>query len=189
MLAFYLSLLETEQERSDFEKLYHRYRKSMFYVAKRILRDFGLAEDAVQESFLRVAKHFEHIQDVDSPETKGYLMIITRNVALDVWRKQRRMAEQSLDEMMVHETEEKADLLAGSENVEQTVLHRAQREAIREAALRIPATARDVLYLYYVYGMKTSEIAGLLRISVEAARKRLQRGRVLLRKELEKQDE
>lgn len=49
-----------------------------------------------------------------------------------------------------------------------------------------PSGYKLVLTLYYVEGYKTKEISDILCISEEAVRKRLQKGREMLRKEFEK---
>ena len=51
MLLFYLSLLETQEEKSKMENLYYTYRGLMLKVAYDILRDFELANDALHTSF------------------------------------------------------------------------------------------------------------------------------------------
>ena len=54
MLQFYLQLLDTEEEQRDDTLLYETYRKLMHWIAKRILYDEGLAEDAVQEALKQI---------------------------------------------------------------------------------------------------------------------------------------
>ena len=49
MMTLFLTLLDAKEEKSKFDKLYEKYRKLMHYVAKGILTDDQLAEDAVQE--------------------------------------------------------------------------------------------------------------------------------------------
>ena len=51
MMTLFLTLLDAKEEKSKFDKLYEKYRKLMHYVAKGILTDDQLAEDAVQEAF------------------------------------------------------------------------------------------------------------------------------------------
>ncbi len=51
MLPIYLALLETEEEKQKFGLIYEKYRKLMHWVAKGILNDDRLAEDAVHEAF------------------------------------------------------------------------------------------------------------------------------------------
>lgn len=48
MLIFFLSMLETDEGKNNFTRLYEKYRKLMFYVANQILRDGYLSEDAVE---------------------------------------------------------------------------------------------------------------------------------------------
>ena len=53
-MLLFLSMLETPEEQSKFTKLYETYRYLLWYVAKDILKDKDLAEDAVQELFALV---------------------------------------------------------------------------------------------------------------------------------------
>ena len=49
----------------------------------------------------------------------------------------------------------------------------------------LPLSVKSVVYLHYIEGYKTAEVAELLGISVNAVKKRLQRGREMLRLKLE----
>ena len=71
MMNLFLTLLDSEEEKSKFEKVYEKYRKLMHYVAKGILADDQLAEDAVQEAFFRSAKNFYKVGEIDCPQTKN----------------------------------------------------------------------------------------------------------------------
>lgn len=54
----------------------------MFKIAVDILHEHHLAEDALQEAFVRVAKHMECIGQLEETATKRYLITITKNAAL-----------------------------------------------------------------------------------------------------------
>ena len=54
MLLYYLSLVDTEEEKSKLENLYYEYKALMKYIAFNILGDNGLAEDAVHEAFIKL---------------------------------------------------------------------------------------------------------------------------------------
>lgn len=90
MLISYLAMIGTQHEKSEFVKLYERYRKFMHYAAKRILGDDSLAEEAVQEAFLRIAKNFGKVSDVDQSATKKFVLIITENAAKTLYRRESR---------------------------------------------------------------------------------------------------
>lgn len=56
----------------------------MMKVAHDILNDSFLVEDAVHEAFIKIAHNMQNIHDVGSVETKRYLIIITKNAAIDI---------------------------------------------------------------------------------------------------------
>ena len=62
MLLFLLAMLETTEEKQKFAELYEANRDRMFSVAKGILRDNHLAEDAVQQAFLRLIRYPKKIE-------------------------------------------------------------------------------------------------------------------------------
>lgn len=58
-------MLDTEEEKSKFEKIYFKYRQLMFKVANDILSDEYLAEDTVHKSFIKIMKHLDKINDIE----------------------------------------------------------------------------------------------------------------------------
>ncbi|MBR4020017.1 MAG: sigma-70 family RNA polymerase sigma factor, partial [Firmicutes bacterium] len=76
MLSLYLTLIDTDEDKIRFAKLYEQYRHLMFYIAKEILQDEHLSEDAVQEAFLRIAKNFHKVGEILCPETRNFTVII-----------------------------------------------------------------------------------------------------------------
>ncbi len=84
MLSFYLTLIDTEAEKSKFEQLYLIYRQMMFFVAKQILEDSYLAEDAVHQAFLKIIDHFDKIGEIDCPKTRGFIVTIVQNQSIDL---------------------------------------------------------------------------------------------------------
>ena len=59
----------------------------MFYVANDILKDNYLAEDAVHKAFLKLINHLDKIWETESQKTKSFIVIITKNIAIDMYRK------------------------------------------------------------------------------------------------------
>lgn len=163
MLGVFLTLIDEKSDKIKFEQLYGEYEQLLHWRAKQILKDDGLAEDAVQEAFFRVARNIKKVGDVYDLQTKAFLMIITENVA-------KTMAAKRQDAM---DLEGLKDSLIDKETNEGTVMAKNLVEAI----LKLDKKERDVLYLYAVYGYSFPETAALLGISVEAAKKRAQRGR------------
>ena len=72
----------------EMERLYREYRTPMFRIALAILRDEGLAEDAVQQSFLKIFQNFEKIDRTDCNKTRSFIVILMKNTAIDLYRRQ-----------------------------------------------------------------------------------------------------
>lgn len=176
MLQLYLALIEEETEKERFEKAYWKYRNLMFWAAQRILRDEHLAEEAVQEAFLRIARNFRKVGDIDSRQTRNFFVMITERAALsqlEQEKKHRGEAEEILDEMAVPDS----------------AFDAYSHGQLVEAILQLPEIYRQVLYLLGVYEYDMKETAALLDLPVETVKKRAQRGRWMLREKLEKEGE
>ena len=173
MLQLYLQLLDTEEEKQGFELLYKTYRKLMHWVANNILRDEKLAEDAVHEAFLRIIKNFNKINEILCPETRSFVVIIVRNIALN-------MREQKKPEDEFHEVKE--DISFGFDETADEIC----RQEIINVIMSLSDALKEVLMLYGYFGYTISEIAKLLDITEDAAYKRLQRARNILAQKIER---
>ena len=58
-LLYCLSPIEDQAPKTLFERMYYAHRHAMLYAAQHSLKEQPLAEDAVQEAFLRVLHHME----------------------------------------------------------------------------------------------------------------------------------
>ncbi|MBR4036888.1 MAG: RNA polymerase sigma factor [Oscillospiraceae bacterium] len=176
-MIIYLSLLDNQEDHSKFTKLYKTYRYIMMHTAFSILNDHGLAEDAVHDAFVRAAKNFHKIGDVDSSRTKAFMLIIVRNVALTMAKQRGRT--------FVFEEENIVNVIADS--TADKDFENFDFDRIVDAIKALPDTYRDTLYLNVVEGYSTKEISDMLEVSNEAVKKRLQRGRKILIGNLEKE--
>lgn len=91
-MLIYLTMIEAEEDRHRFLSLYRRYKKLMLYIAHDILHDPHDAEDAVHEAFCCLAEMIEKIHEIDCPETRSLIVMITKSKAIDLYRKKRRRA-------------------------------------------------------------------------------------------------
>ena len=173
MLQLYLQLLDTEEEKQGFELLYETYPKLMHWVANNILCDEKLAEDAVHEAFLRIIKNFNKINEILCPETRSFVVIIVRNIALN-------MREKKKSEDEFHEVKE--DISFGFDETADEIC----RQEIINVIMSLSDALKEVLMLYGYFGYTISEIAKLLDITEDAAYKRLQRARNILAQKIER---
>lgn len=85
----FLMLIDTPEEKRKFVVLYEKYRYLMQKVSMDVLQDCFWAEDAVHDAFMHIAKNMSKIDEVDSIATRRYLITITKNAAIDIYRKRR----------------------------------------------------------------------------------------------------
>jgi RNA polymerase sigma factor (sigma-70 family) len=72
---------------TEFKNLFNEHKKHVFAMALSILRDFELSEDVLQEVFIRL---FQHLKHNEITNIKAWLIRVSRNMALDVYRKKKR---------------------------------------------------------------------------------------------------
>ena len=158
----------------------------MLALAEHLLRDRGLAEDVVQESFVRALKVLDGFEGRSSLES--WLHRITVNSAFSKLRQLKRLAELSIDEHLPEfdrfdcRVEPPWSYLASVDEVmESDDLRRQVYETIGE----LPDSYRVVLQLRDIEEYDTSEVATLLNISDGNVKVRLHRARAALKKLLE----
>lgn len=151
-------------------RLVDAYQSSLRRMCCAILRDQALAEDAVQETFLKAYKAMDTFRQ-DSSE-KTWLMCIAINTCRDYRRSawfrylDRRITPEDLP-LVSSSTEE--------ESIELTM-----------AIMRLPQKLQEVTLLHYYQGMTTREIADALQIPQSTVSTRLIRARTKLRIFLER---
>lgn len=172
MLALYLSLLNSIEEKKTFQEIYYSYRSLLYQVANQILKDTWLAEDAVQNTFFSLAKNMKKISEWNCIQIRNYLIIIVRNAAFQIYNK--RQNEIPTDETL----EEGTDL----HKIEIDIENKNAQETLFMHIKSLDAKYGDVLILKYFYGFRNKEIAECLKISLENVKIRLIRGKAMIKK-------
>jgi len=158
----------------------------MLALAERLLRDRVLAEDVVQESFVRAFDGLAGFEGRSSIES--WLHRITVNSALSKLRQLKRLAEQSIDEHLPEfdrfdcRVETPWTRLA---SVEEIIESDDKRRRVYETIGQLPDAYRVVLQLRDIEEYDTREVATLLGISESNVKVRLHRARAALKKLLE----
>ncbi len=176
MLLFYTLLIEEDDDKIKFEKIYTLYRKKMWYAANSILSDAYLAEDAVHNAFIGIAKNIKKINDVESSKTLSYVVTASKNAAIDMLRKRKGLNEVNIDELYDVSDKESSSFYKAVE-IEDFVV---------KTLTEMPEVYRDVLYLLIVEQMSEKEIAKLLGRKPGTIHQQVRRGRKILKEELMK---
>lgn len=163
-MLIYLAMIDNEEDQSKFEQIYNTYKQTMFYAANRILKDEYMSEDAVHLAFLRIINHLDKIVDINSHKTKGFIVVIVENIAIDIYRKRKRENNISYDEVEIYLTDPE-DFTLSIEN------------EVEKAIMKLPVLYSTVLRLKYSQGYNDREIAKILNITEANVRQRLARGK------------
>lgn len=166
-LLIYLQMIETEEEQSKFEVIYHEYFPLMFHIAYQILHHQQDAEDAVHQAFVSIAENITKIDQPLSPQTKRYVAIIAENKAIDVHRKSQRHPITSLEDV--------------SPGIGIPVEYDGDDELVK-CILELNPLQRQVIWLKYHYGYSLREISSMLKISLPWAIQLDQRAKKKLKK-------
>jgi RNA polymerase sigma-70 factor (ECF subfamily) len=149
--------------------MYATYAPRVRALAAARLRGRCLADDVVQETFLRVHRNLDRF-DTAMPAWPWLKMIAT-NVCTDVLRSRQAWAEQAGDDLS-----EILDL-AGGEAPPDALLAKERRQGIATVLAAMNPRQRRALVLTGVEGWKAEEVADLEGSTVTAVRATLKRGR------------
>ncbi|MCM1009206.1 MAG: sigma-70 family RNA polymerase sigma factor [Ruminococcus flavefaciens] len=170
MLGIYLAMLDTPEEKSKFEVIYKEYKNAMYNQAYGILQDSYLAEDAVQNAFLKLIKNLEKINKIMCKETRNYLVILVRGTAIDIYNQNKKIVP--IDEI------DDTDTLDLPEMIE----NRLERERVFEIISTMEEKYSDILMLKLFYDYSNDEIARFLNINPEHVSIRFFRAKAKLKK-------
>lgn len=161
-------------DRNAFNELVCLHAQGVMHVIYRMCGDSQVAEDAAQETFIQAWLHLSSFRPQAS--LRSWLFRIGINAAIDMLRKQKRIAPEELDDLQLQDPQLGPEGLISQE--EQTAL-------VQKAVLSLPAASRAVLVLREYEGLSYHEIADALDIPLGTVMSRLNYARKLLKEKLE----
>jgi len=158
---------------TGYERLYALHGARMKNVARNLLGSPTDAEDAVQETFLKVQRSIASFRGQSSFVTWTYRILI--NTCYDARRSRLRKKEVANDDS--EESPKREPRAPGA--------HPSLRMALERALATLTKHQRDVFLLYEVEGFHHAEIAGMLEITETASKNTLFQAKKNLRQVLE----
>ena len=158
------------QREEKISSLVRLYEKDLLRTCCVYLRDRNMAQDAVQETFLKAYKALDSFRSESTEKT--WLYSIALNVCRDMLRSawfrhlDRRITLEQLPEPIAQPSEEDCFLAV--------------------EVMRLPQKYREAVLLYYYEALTTDEIAQALGVAKSTVSARLEQGRQALRKALER---
>ncbi|HEX9344714.1 MAG TPA: RNA polymerase sigma factor [Candidatus Acidoferrum sp.] len=156
-----------------YERLYAMHGARMKNLARNVLGNPIDAEDAVQETFLKVQRSIAGFRGQSSFVTWTYRILI--NTCYDARRRRLRKKE-----VANHDSEETPRFEPRAPGA-----HPSLRMALERALAKLTQHQRDVFLLYEVEGFRHAEIAGMLEMSETASKNTLFQAKKNLRQMLE----
>ena len=181
-MLIYTLLIEQEKHKRVFEEVYNTYGQELFKLAFEKLNNAYDAEDVLHEAFVSLIRLMNK-RDVDAESARVFLIDVVKFRTADRLKdraKERKMTR-SADESALFD---KLSLESAESETEETVFQKMLLEALISCMAELPAKYRSVIRLHLIDGLKFSEISGILKIKTENAKKRYQRGRLMLREML-----
>lgn len=155
------------------------YSTALYRVAFSVTRNAAEAEDAVQETFLRVLRHESRLGEIR--DYRVWLVRIVWNIVLD--RKRRSKTRPEGEDIADH-----ARVLAsGDRGADDNAISSQEHARILALIDRLPAREREALLLSAVEELTTAEIAAALDTTESSIRSRIFRARRELALLLEKE--
>lgn len=146
------------------KNLVEKYSNMLFRICYCILCNKDDSEDALQETFL---KYLTKAPEFKSAEhEKAWLIKVATNISKNMVLLRKRRKTVDIDEL-------------NSIGIED------EDTGVFESIMALPVKYKIVMTLHYIEGYSSKEISEIINISPEAVRKRLQKGRELLKKEIE----
>ena len=149
---------------------------AVYNVARRLARDLALADDLVQETYLRAFKGFAGYQ---GGSMRGWLVSICLNTARSEARRAQRRPGEAL--------EANFEVASGDDDVSEEAMASLERDAIVRALARLPEAQRTSVVLVDVAGLTAAEAADLLACPRGTVLARVHRGRRRLATLLERE--
>jgi RNA polymerase sigma-70 factor (ECF subfamily) len=175
-----LILLVTQGDQYALEALYERYARAVYSFSLRIVGDAQVAEEILQEVFVRAWQQGGSFQSARG-SLITWLLSITHNLSIDEVRRRKRRPQKA-------ESEEPESILAGlpdeGPNVEEEVWLSSLRVSIQDALQQLPAAQREAIELAYFQGLTQREIADTPGEPLGTIKTRMRLGMLKLREQL-----
>jgi RNA polymerase sigma-70 factor (ECF subfamily) len=164
--------------------LYARWAGPLLRYLERMVRDRAVAEDLVQDAFIRVHGAKQHYSP--SARFSTWLFRIGRNLALnELDRAHRRLPHLSTDQISERRGERDVAtpvlvLVSSSPNAESSLDDKRAASRLEAQLAELPERQRSALWLAAVEGYSYDEIAGVLETSVSSVKSLVHRARASL---------
>lgn len=178
-MLFMLMLLETPEDKIEFQEIYENTYQKLIYEGMGILHSKIDAEEIVHDCFVKVAQDYSGYRGKSPEDMMGILYVMVRNACINRIRERNRHRETLI------EVDE--NLLGADNDPLEEILTEEMSDILETAMRQMPVEDRDIFTLRYYYDMSYKEIGEKLGMKTKTVDVRLYRAKQKLRKMLERE--
>ncbi len=149
-----------------FDTLLHRHKSKLFSYIMRIVKDKDLADDIVQETFVKIIMTLRQGRYIESGKFSAWLSRIAHNLIIDHFRQEKAENNMSSDDEDINLLNRR-DLC--EENIEDMMVNDQIKADVRRIIDALPEPQKEVLVMRYYNDMSFKEIAETTGVSINTA--------------------
>lgn len=162
-----------KSDEAAFDSLFRKYYKPLYNFAGRYIRDPQIAENAVQDVFVKIWIQKEEL--TIKTNVKAYLFTAVKNQLLNQIKQEKRLS--SIEDYSIE--------TGNDETPESDHLKNETHAAVHKAISELPEQCRKIFKMHRYDNLKYHEIADILGISINTVKTQIKRALKALQKKLE----
>ncbi|MCT4602315.1 MAG: sigma-70 family RNA polymerase sigma factor [Marinifilum sp.] len=165
---------------SAIENLYHLYSKQLYLYGLKFTHHTQLIEDCIQELFSRLITNYQNLGETDN--VKIYLMKAFRNNLFRMMEKEKKYNIGEIDDYHFE------ILFSAEQEIIEAETNQKKQKVLIEALNNLSPRQKEAVYLRYTRGLEYTEIANIMKVSIEGCRNIIYKAIKSLRKDVDNSD-
>jgi RNA polymerase sigma-70 factor (ECF subfamily) len=168
MLFIHILVFETDEERLILTEFYTEHKGKCLRTALAVTRNHELAEEALQNAFLKIIQHKDKYFSDSCKRTGTQIVIMVKSAAIDILRREKRLDHALLDDfepIIANEEPDALRIVAGKEAVSRLQHHVSLLDEVNQT----------IFEMKYLLGKSDGEIADMIGLKKNAVAVRIHR--------------
>ncbi len=162
-----LAMAYVNGDNNAFDLLLSRNQQKLYSYILFVVRDYGMAEDVFQDTFVKVIMRLRQGRYTDSGKFSAWIMRIAHNVIMDYYRDRR------LENVVTSVGNEDLSQIDSHHvivpNIESRFVNEQVYADVHRMMNLLPASQREVVFMRFFQGMSFKEISQATNVSINTA--------------------
>lgn len=163
-----------EKDKELYGEIIRRYQEKLLRYVEKIVRDEHIAQDAVQEAFIKAYVNLNSFNT--NKKFSSWIYRISHNEAINLIKKEKKKVSLGKNKWMSEMIEDK------NVDIEKEFERKELIKTVRKLLKRLPVKYRSPITLFYLEEKSYEEISDILRIPVGTVGTRINRGKKIIAK-------